>query len=278
MKSRIINTIILIFIFLPPTSTNAQKLPLQHGIIAKSNIDVSQYLVSEKLDGVRGYWDGKQLWTRQGNKIHTPKWFTLHWPNTALDGELWSGRSQFQTIVSCVRKKTVQEDCWKNIRLMIFDLPNNSQTFSIRTKGIEEIINKSRSPYLSRVKQFTLLSNQALYEKLNEVVTNKGEGLMLHHKNAYYKVGRNKHLMKLKHYQDDEAVVIEHLSGKGKYQHMLGSLLVETKAGLQFKIGTGFSDQQRRTPPAIGTVITYKYVGKTQRGVPRFASFVRIRE
>jgi DNA ligase-1 len=278
MKNRIINTITLILIFTVPTDTQAQQLPLQHGVIAKSNVDVRQYLISEKLDGVRGFWDGKQLWTRQGNKIITPKWFTQYWPNTALDGELWSGRDQFQTIVSCVRKKTVQERCWRNIRLLVFDLPNGKQKFSLRSKNIEKIINKSSSPYLARVKQFSLPSNTALYKKLDEIVAMQGEGLMLHHKDAYYKVGRNKHLMKLKHYQDDEAVVIEHLPGKGKYQHMLGSLLVETKAGLQFKIGTGFSDQQRRTPPAIGAIITYKYVGKTQRGVPRFASFIRIRE
>jgi len=72
--------------------------------------------------------------------------------------------------------------------------------------------------------------------------------------------------------------VISHIAGKGKYQDMLGSLLVEMPVGLQFRIGSGFTDQQRSNPPAIGKTITYTYHGKTQKGIPKFASFLRIRE
>jgi DNA ligase-1 len=58
---------------------------------------------------------------------------------------------------------------------------------------------------------------------------------------------------------------------------MLGSLLVELDSGLQFKIGSGFSDLQRQNPPQINTIITFKYYGLTARGIPRFASFLRVK-
>ena len=99
---------------------------------------------------------------------------------------------------------------------------------------------------------------------------------MLHLEDAHYKVGRSSSIMKLKIYLDAEAVVIEHVNGKGKYKNMLGALLVKTPEGLLIKIGTGFTDKQRSNPPVIGSTITYQYVGKTLKGVPRFASFKRM--
>jgi DNA ligase-1 len=83
--------------------------------------------------------------------------------------------------------------------------------------------------------------------------------------------------LKLKTYEDAEAVVIAHLPGKGKYQGMMGALLVEMPDQRRFKIGTGFSDAQRADPPPIGSTITYKYFGKTSTQLPRFASFLRVR-
>ena len=59
---------------------------------------------------------------------------------------------------------------------------------------------------------------------------------------------------------------------------MLGAILVEYKDGVRFKIGSGFTIQQRQNPPAIGTIITYKFYGKTKNNKPRFASFLRVRE
>ena len=58
-------------------------------------LDLSQYWVSEKYDGVRGYWDGHALWTRQGEPINAPAWFSAGWPATPIEGELWAGRGEF---------------------------------------------------------------------------------------------------------------------------------------------------------------------------------------
>ena len=80
--------------------------------------------------------------------------------------------------------------------------------------------------------------------------------------------------LKLKPYFDAEAVVIGYIAGKGKYKNMLGALKVRSSDGTEFKIGSGFTDQQRSSPPAIGSTITYKYHGFTKNGLPRFASFL----
>lgn len=101
---------------------------------------------------------------------------------------------------------------------------------------------------------------------------------MLHRADAPYRAGRGDELMKLKPWQDAEARVVAHLPGTGKFAGKLGALLVEMPDGRRFRIGTGFSAAQRAVPPALGSVVTYRYRGMTVRGLPRFASFLRIRE
>ncbi|MDG1751663.1 MAG: DNA ligase [Thalassotalea sp.] len=261
-----------------PSNQHSKQPPIQKGVVMDEAINVKDYWVSEKLDGIRGYWNGEKLLTRSGNEIKAPSWFTKGWPKTFLDGEIWSERNAFESINSCVSQQKENNNCWQNLQLMIFDLPSHKGRFSQRIIAMQTLINGNYSPYLQMIEQVKIESKSDLYKKLEQVIKIKGEGLMLHHNDAFYKQGRNKHLMKLKKYQDAEAVVIKHLKGKGKYRKMLGSVLVETPSGLQFKIGTGFSDQQRKNPPPIGSIITYQYIGKTKRGVPRFASFKRIRK
>lgn len=259
-------------------SSSAEKLPIQHGVNYHNDLNINDYWISEKLDGVRGYWNGKKLLTRQGNPIILPQGFSDNWPKVPLDGELWSARGEFQKIVSCVRKKTPDAKCWRTIKFMVFDLPTSTADFTLRIDKIKQLLNQSQSDTISIIEQFSLSDEQQLFTKLDSVVALGGEGLMLHHKQANYKTGRNQALLKLKPYQDEEAIVLRHFKGKGKYKNMLGALLVKNKQGVEFKIGTGFSDQERQNPPAIGSEITYKYIGKTDRGVPRFASFLRIKQ
>ena len=195
-----------------------------------------------------------------------------------MDGELWLGRDQFQATASCVSKVYIKEGCWRKVRFMIFDLPQHKARFTIRIKAMKALIKKANSPYLAMIKQFKVSNTEQLNKQLTQITNNKGEGLMLHRGDAYYYVGRTANIMKLKKSQDGEARVIAHINGKGKYQGMMGAVVVKTNDGITFKIGSGFSDAQRENPPAIGTIISYKYNGKTQAGIPRFARFFRIRE
>jgi DNA ligase-1 len=112
---------------------------------------------------------------------------------------------------------------------------------------------------------------------LDRVVAKGGEGLILHQASAPHLSGRSDYLMKLKPHQDMEAVVVDHIPGTGRLSGKMGALMVQLESGLKFKIGTGFTDEQRTNPPRIGEVITFRYQGLTKRGVPRFASFLRIR-
>ncbi|MGL5046957.1 MAG: DNA ligase [Shewanella sp.] len=240
------------------------------------DINIQDFFVSEKLDGVRGYWNGRALYTRQGNAIAAPIWFTAHFPNYPLDGELWLGRGQFEAMSSLVRQTSAKDDDWRKVRFMVFDVPKAGGDFANRYQfALTELSGKS--DYLGVIVQFHVESLEALYQKLDALVAKGAEGLMLHRRSATYINGRNPHLMKLKPYYTAEATVIAYISGKGQFAGKMGALKVQTPDGRIFKIGTGFTLAQRQYPPAVGAIITYKYVGVTTNGLPRFASFLRVR-
>ena len=240
--------------------------------------DASRYWVSEKLDGVRAYWDGEALWSRAGHRFVVPDWFVADFPSTHLDGELWLGRGQFDALSATVRRYQPNEHEWRKIRFMVFDLPQSSAPFSARVTELKRLLSPINTPYLAIIEQQRLTDNAALAQLLSDTEAGGGEGLMLRHQDSHYQAGRNQGLLKLKQFQDAEATVLAHLPGQGKYQGALGALLVETPDGRRFRLGTGFSDLQRQTPPAVGAIITYRYQGETKQRQPRFAHFMRVRQ
>lgn len=239
---------------------------------------VSDYLVSEKYDGVRAIWTGDQLLTRNGNPIAAPAWFTAPLPDVWLDGELWTKRQDFAALSGIVRTHIPNEEDWRQVSYMVFDMPDSQLSFAQRYKNYWELIRKLNVEHIKAVEQKSFYSNHALSEHLQAIVKNGAEGLMLHLATAPHRAGRSDALLKLKPYFDDEAVVIAYLPGQGKYTDMLGALRVRNKQGVEFSIGSGFTDLERADPPPIGSTITYKYHGYTTNGLPRFASFLRIRE
>ncbi|PKF62225.1 DNA ligase [Psychromonas sp. psych-6C06] len=268
--------LIVLLLLLSP-AVFAAPPPIQLASKYHSDIDISQYWVSEKLDGVRAYWDGQHLISRRGNIFPAPKWFIKDFPTQALDGELWIAREQFERVSGIVRTEQANDEDWQSIAFMIFDLPSSSKRFTARLKVMQQLVDDSPSPYLKMIPQQKYSSQQALQATLDRIINDGGEGLMLHHVDAYYQVKRSQDLMKLKRYDDAEAVVMAYIPGKGKHSGRMGSLLVKTKDGMSFKIGSGFTNAERENPPKIGDIITYQYIGKTKNGVPRFATFLRIR-
>ena len=244
----------------------------------RPEINPANYLVSEKYDGVRAVWDGKILRFRSGRPVSAPKWFIKKLPPEPLDGELWLGRGRFELLSGIVRKTEPEDNEWRQLKYMIFELPEAPGTFADRATRIKDIVARANWPQLIAVEQFRVADGAVLKGKLDEVVRGGGEGLMLHLATAPYLTGRSDVLLKLKPLQDTEAVVIEHIPGKGKYQGMMGALRVKTPDGKIFQIGTGFNDVIRKNPPPVGTMITYTYRGLTKTGLPLFASCLRVRE
>ena len=262
------------------TSTHAKDAapPILLANVLRADIDVTQYLVSEKYDGVRAIWDGTTLRFRSGRTVNAPAWFIAKLPAQSLDGELWLAREAFETLSGIVRKSEPVDDEWRRLKYMVFELPNAPGTFTQRAARIRDIVNATNWPQLVAVAQHPIKDRAELERQFKEAVNGGAEGLMLHLAVATYTTGRSDVLLKLKPALDTEAIVVAHVAGKGKYVGMMGALRVALPNKKQFTIGTGFTDAVRKNPPAVGSQITFTYRGLTNSGLPRFASYLRIRE
>lgn len=239
--------------------------------------DLTDWWMSEKLDGVRAYWDGRQFLSRQGNQYHAPDWFIKDLPSVPLDGELWIDRRKFQRTVSVVRRQD-KSDHWKEVRFVVFDAPKAEGSFETRLEMLADCLRPEELPYARVLDQTRCQGTKHLREELARIEAIDGEGLMLRQPESVYEVGRSSTLLKVKNFHDAEAVVLDHQGGKGKFKGKLGALIMQMADGTQFAVGTGFTDAQRAAPPAIGSTITFRYQELSDAGVPRFPSFVRARK
>lgn len=246
--------------------------------VYQDGVAIDGYLVSEKLDGVRGYWDGRRLITRGGLILRAPGWFVADFPALPLDGELWMGRGTFARLSGTIRRFEPDEAAWREIRFMLFDLPDHPGDFATRLAVMRGLVAASPSPFIGLVEQTPVTDRASLMARLEQVVAAGGEGLMLHRRDAEYRAGRSSDRLKLKPYHEGEARVIAHLPGRGRHAGRLGALLVEEPDGTRFRLGTGFTDLERESPPALGSRVSFKHHGRTVHGRPRFASFLRLAE
>jgi DNA ligase-1 len=263
------------FASLPAIATQPPALWLANSYLGNENL--TDYWVSEKYDGIRGYWDGSQLLSRSGKALNPPTWFVQAWPTQPFEGELWAGLEQFEQAASVVQQKQASDDAWRAMRFMVFDVPTPRQTFTERMGLYQGLVKQVGKPWVQAVAQTHIESHAALKTLLHQTVQAGGEGLMLHRGSSFYQGGRNSDVLKAKLELDAEAKVVGHEPGQGKHAQRTGALWVETPQGLRFKLGTGLTDAQRENPPAVGQWVTYRYRGLTDKGVPRFASFERIR-
>ena len=243
------------------------------------------WLMSEKLDGVRAYWNGRQLISRNGHAFSAPEWFTKGFPKFELDGELWIGRAQFEETVSIVRKAK-PHDGWKKVSYQIFEVPNQLGDFLMRLGVLESYLSNTSAPYLHIIQQDRVSSSKEVQNFLNQMIEQGGEGIVLRDPNIKYHAGRSNHALKVKLKQDSECTVQRYTQGKGKYLGLVGALICQLQDGTFMslseqeriiKIGSGLNDSQRRYPPKVGTVVTFQYMGLTKKGLPRFPVFLRIR-
>jgi len=235
------------------------------------------YLVSEKFDGVRAVWDGQVLRFRSGRVIAAPAWFLAALPPLPLDGELWMARGQFDRTSAAVRKAVPDDAEWRTLKYLVFDTGGGpAEPFAQRVSRLTQAIAVAGQPWLMAVSHTAVDNATALQTRLQEVVAQGGEGLVLHQADALWRAGRTDALFKLKPEPDEEGRVLGYQAGKGRFQGQTGALLLETPQGQRFALGSGLSDALRRNPPSVGAWVTYRYRDRTPSGLPRFASFVRV--
>jgi len=259
---------LLLFLFLSLEAKKPDLLLLNN---YSDDINVTSWYMSEKLDGVRAYWDGEKLISRNGKVFPAPAFFTKAFPKTELDGELWSKRSDFSNVSSIVNKK-LPHDAWQHLTYNIFEVPNAVGNLTQRLSKVKE------SKYLRIIKQLKVKNKTHLNDFLKEIEKKGGEGVVVRDGSLTYYTGRNNNALKVKSYIDEECEVVGYNRGNGKYKGMMGSLLCKMKNDKVIKIGTGFKNEQRKNPPEIGAIITFKYYGLTSKGNPRFPVFLRVRK
>jgi DNA ligase-1 len=239
--------------------------------------DLSDWWMSEKLDGVRAYWDGERFLSRLGNEFFAPEWFTAKLPKHPLDGELWGGRKNFQRTVSTVRRQD-RSEAWREVRYLVFDLPALREPFETRYEELLRIVGAIEEAHVEAHLHTRCRDLDELRSELARVEALGGEGLMMRRPGSLYEAGRSHTLLKVKNFHDAEARVVGHLPGAGKHKGRLGALDCAMPNGTRFSVGTGLSDDERKNPPPIGSIVTYRYQELSNDGVPRFPSYVGIRD
>ncbi|MCH9812436.1 MAG: DNA ligase [Epsilonproteobacteria bacterium] len=259
------------------TLLSSSTISLQKPKTFRGDEMIQGWYMSEKLDGIRAYWDGKQLLSKNGNSIYAPQWFTKQFPPFKLDGELWSKQGDFEFIQSTVLDH-IPSLAWKKITYQIFEVPEQEGDFPTRLQTAKAWFNQHRVPHVEIIPQIKCQNKAHLDTFLKDIETQGGEGVIIKNPQLSYHTGRTTHILKVKNFKDMEAKVIAIHKGKGKYKNIMGSLTLQLESGVTFKLGSGFSDAQRKSPPKIGDQITFKYYGLTKNNKPKFASFMRIRD
>ena len=173
-------------------------------IIFKGNVTLAQtydahvvngWYWSEKLDGVRAIWNGKELVTRNGNTIYCPSSWTAIFPkDIALDGELYIGIGKFNDTVSTVRTNTPDNKRWSLVKFHVFDTPTVDAEYNTRIRHVFE--STRHIPMIVFVPQYPL--ENPIPKILKLIESKGGEGIMLRNPKAPYIQGRTDQLLKVK--------------------------------------------------------------------------------
>lgn len=235
--------------------------------------DPTGWVLSEKLDGVRAYWDGQAFYSRQGNPFVCPRGWRADMPAFALDGELWCGRGLFQKTVSIVkRQKGLGDDDWRFVHYLVFDAPQHGGKYEERVQFLHDHLDpislKTDSPTnVTVVGTQVCRGNDHLMQQLDIVIKKGGEGIMLRKPGSAYEHCRSWNLLKLKQFHDEEALVVGHQASKTGNGTM-GALECKLANGIRVKVGSGFTDADRRNPPKIGAVISFKFQEVKKKSKP----------
>lgn len=263
-------SIILIFTL----QTFANAVQLQKPKTYNKSFDIKNWMMSEKLDGIRAYWNGVNLLSKNGNIIHAPLWFIKDFPKFELDGELWTKRDNFENIQSIVLDK-IPSKYWNQITFNIFEVPNVKGDFITRIQKIKTWQNENSNKYIKIIEQIKCLNKEHLEKYLNKLVNLKAEGIIIKNPKPEYFTGRSSNILKVKKFKDMEGKVIGINYNK---KNTFKSLVLKLDNGVIFNLGNGFSKEERLSHPKLKDIVTFKYYNLTRFGKPKFASFLRVRK
>lgn len=242
--------------------------------------NVEGWYLSEKLDGIRAFWSSKnkKLYTRNGKIIHSPAWFIEKFPlDVDMDGELWIGRGHFNKVSGIARKHVPIDEEWRHVKYLVFDIPDSTIKYEERITKYTDMIKLISVDWLQPVQVYRALNNDHVFSELLKIEKLGGEGLMLRKPESFYEHKRSNTLLKVKSFQDEEGTLTGFIEGDGKYKGMVGAFILQLKNGVHIHVGTGLSDDLRKNPPKIGSLIKYKFFEKSSAGIPRFPVFIEVR-
>lgn len=155
--------------------------------------DLAGWWISEKYDGCRGIWDGRSMWSRNGNRIDVPPSWADALPDMPLDGEIWAGRGRFLESRIAVQYGRFTPD----IAFMVFDAPAAGE-FEARLELIRSALSRCRvARPVSHARCASTRSALALARKIQ---TSDGEGVIARAPRLHYVPGRTADILKLKHF------------------------------------------------------------------------------
>lgn len=261
----------------PKAPASQVKPPLMLLETWDGKLDPTGWWASEKYDGVRAWWDGKEFVSRGGNVFPAPALFKAKMPRTVLDGELWLGRRQFQTCSGVARGGA--PDDWAEMKFMAFDVPEfGSLPLEARLGRLHAEVQLANCPWLHAVGQHKVESADALRQLLVAMEGGGAEGIVIRRPGSVYKLdSRTFDWLRVVSVLRAEAVVVGHTRGKGARDIGVGALVCQMPNGQQFKVGTGLKTEHVKNPPPIGTTITYGYKALTDGGLPREPRFIDVR-
>jgi len=225
--------------------------------------DPTGWWISEKLDGIRAFWDGSKFYTKLGNEIWVPKFITNSLPKIALDGEFWMGRGRFDQIINI--SKSRDEEIWRDVKYCIFDLPKSKNPYEERLAFMRQLKN-GLSRNIKIVDSIKCTGLQHLQDMYKQVISSGGEGLVLRRPNSNYEVGRSSSFLKLKPYLDCEVKFLEKAEN---------SFLCEQPNGHTCLVQCDY--QTLSDLPAPGAVITITHEGFWKTGKLKNPQFLRVR-
>lgn len=252
-------------------------------------VEGKEFALTLKLDGIRCVAtkrDGKvNLVARSGQPIIGAidienDLRNVKEDNFVLDGELlvddWRNMKSKEAYKATT--KIVRKDAEKHgIRLVAFDMVtinewnerSSEDAYKVRRNRFRKIAEQCE--HIEKVPLLYLGKDTSkINEILNKVTGGKypQEGLMINMVDATYQFRRTKELLKVKRMNDCDLRVVGVQEGKGKYEGILGALIVEYK-GNTINVGSGLTEDLRKSfwnnkDKIIGRVIKVQYFEETQ--------------